>query len=95
MNVTGTNASAGSASSTIQNTTNSDQNAVQNFLNYMKESPAEHMEDAWLSAHGLTRDDLKHMTPEKRNAIMKEMAEDIKNKLLQQAQASGKSAKSA
>jgi len=60
--------------------------AVLAFMKYMNETPAERMEDAWLASHGLTRDDLKKMTPEKREAIMKEMAKEIKDELERKAQ---------
>jgi len=60
--------------------------AADEFLAYMKESPAERMADAWLASHGLTREKLKAMTPEQRDAIEKQMARDIKDQLQQQAQ---------
>jgi len=59
--------------------------AADEFLAYMKESPAERMADAWLASHGLTREKLKAMTPEQRDAVEKQMAKDIKDQLEQQA----------
>jgi len=59
--------------------------AADAFLAYMKESPAERMADAWLASHGLTREKLKAMTPEQRDAVEKQMAKDIKDQLEQQA----------
>jgi hypothetical protein len=60
--------------------------AVQDFQAYMKESPAQHMVDAWLKAHGLTEQDLAKMSPDQRAAIEKEMAADIKTQIEQQMQ---------
>jgi hypothetical protein len=60
--------------------------AEQQFLNYMKETPAQQYEDSWLAAHHLTRQQLNAMPPKQREAIEKEMAADLKRKVEQQAQ---------
>jgi len=57
----------------------------QAFLKYMKETPAQKLEDAWLKAHHLTREQLAAMPPAQREAIEKQMAADLKEKLKQQA----------
>ena len=57
--------------------------AVDDFLAYMKKSLAERMADAWLAAHGLDRDKLKAMKPEERDAVLKQMAEELKQQLQQ------------
>src|SRR4051812_7454356 len=59
--------------------------AVDDFLAYMKKSLAEHMADAWLAAHGLDREKLKAMKPEDREAVLKQMAEDLKKQMAQAA----------
>jgi hypothetical protein len=59
--------------------------AVDEFLAYMKKSLAERMADAWLAAHGLDREKLKAMKPEERDAILKQMAEELKQQLQQAA----------
>jgi uncharacterized membrane protein len=59
--------------------------AVDDFLAYMKKSLAERMADAWLAAHGLDRDKLKAMKPEERDAVLKQMAEELKQQLQQAA----------
>ena len=53
------NASAPSGSASVE----------QSFLDYMKESPAQRMIDAWLKAHGLSEQDLQNMPPAQREAI--------------------------
>jgi hypothetical protein len=57
--------------------------AVDDFLAYMKKSLAERMADAWLAAHGLDRDKLKAMKPAERDAVLKQMAEELKQQLQQ------------
>jgi len=59
--------------------------AVDEFLAYMKKSLAERMADAWLAAHGLDRDKLKAMKPEDREAVLKQMAEELKQQFQQAA----------
>jgi hypothetical protein len=65
--------------------------AVDEFLAYMKKSLAERMADAWLAAHGLDRDKLKAMKPEQRDAVLKQMAEELKQQLQQAATEAAKS----
>jgi hypothetical protein len=66
------------AQSSNQATGSTGDSAAQTFLNYMKETPAQKLEDAWLASHHLTRKDLEAMSPAKRQAIEKQMAEEIK-----------------
>lgn len=56
-------------------------NAVDTFLAEAKKTPAERIRDDWLARHKMTEDDLKAMSPEKREAIEKEIAEELKRKL--------------
>jgi acyl-CoA reductase-like NAD-dependent aldehyde dehydrogenase len=57
--------------------------AADDFLAYMKESSAERMADAWLAAHGLSKEKLAAMTPEQRDAVLKQMAKEIKDEVEQ------------
>lgn len=59
--------------------------AVDDFLAYLKKSLAERMADAWLASHGLDREKLKAMKPEDREAVLKQMAEELKLQLEQAA----------
>jgi hypothetical protein len=61
--------------------------AVDDFLAYMKKSLAERMADAWLASHGLDRDKLKAMKPDERDAVLKQMAEELKQQLQQATEA--------
>jgi len=69
-----------------QSTAQSNSDIITSFLNYMKESPAQRMEDSWLAAHHLTRQELAAMPPSKRDAILKEMAADLKQEMMQQTE---------
>jgi len=61
--------------------------AVDEFLAYMKKTLAERMADAWLAAHGLDREKLKAMKPDQREAVLKQMAEELKQQLQQATEA--------
>lgn len=65
--------------------------AKQEFLAYMQKTPAQRMREAWLKSHNLTEEQLDAMPPEQRQAIEKQMADEIKEKLKQQAQNQQKS----
>lgn len=54
---------------------------AQEFLDYMKESPAQRMEDKWLRAHGLTKEKLDAMTPAQQKAVMDQMKHDIEQQM--------------
>jgi hypothetical protein len=66
------------AQSSTQATGSTNDASAQAFLDYMKKPLAQKLEDAWLAKHNLTRKDLEAMTPEKRQAIEKQMADEIK-----------------
>lgn len=53
----------------------------QEFMEYMQKSPIERMRDAWLQGRGLSEEKLEAMSPEERQAIEKQMAEDIKRQM--------------
>lgn len=67
-----------------------DKSAETEFLNYMKETPAQRMEDAWLKAHGLTKEKLAAMAPKDREAVMRQMEKEIEDSLKRQTQAKAK-----
>jgi hypothetical protein len=51
------------------------------FLNYMKETPGQRMEDSWLASHHLTRQQLDAMPTAARQQIEKQMQADIKEQI--------------
>ncbi|MDR3425009.1 MAG: hypothetical protein P4M13_08050 [Alphaproteobacteria bacterium] len=74
---------SGSAAQSVCSNVSVPESPEQAFLDFMKESPAERMEDMWLASHHLTKQDLAAMSPEKREAIEKQMAHDIKQEIEQ------------
>jgi DNA-binding transcriptional regulator YdaS (Cro superfamily) len=56
------------------------------FLNYMKETPAQQMEDSWLANHHLTTKQLAAMPAAEREAIEKRMQAEIKEKITQDSE---------
>lgn len=75
---------AAPASDLTATTSGSDAKTV--FKNYMKMTPAERMEENWLKAHGLSREKLAAMSPEDREAVMKQMKEDIERAAKEKAE---------
>jgi hypothetical protein len=59
---------------------------VQEFLNYMKQTPAQRLEEDWLKQHGLTREKLAAMSPEEREKVMAQMKEEIQQQMKQNAE---------
>ncbi|AWK86018.1 hypothetical protein [Azospirillum thermophilum] len=55
--------------------------ASEAFLAEIRKTPAQRIREAWLASHRLSEEDLKTMDPAKREAIEKEIAEDLKRKL--------------
>jgi hypothetical protein len=53
------------------------------FLNYMKETPAQRIQDTWLANHHLTQQQLAAMPAAERQAIEKRMQAEIKEKITQ------------
>jgi hypothetical protein len=78
----GSSAASASSGALAQSSTSAD-DAVKSFQDYMKETPAQRMIDAWLKAHHLTEKELNALPPAQRDAILKEMTSDIKNEIKQ------------
>jgi hypothetical protein len=70
------NANASAASNSVEQT----------LLDFMKESPGQRMIDEWLKAHHLTEQELQKMPAQQREAIEKQMAQDIENAVKQKAE---------
>lgn len=67
-----------------------EKSAAEIFMDYMKKSPAERMEDNWLKAHGLTKEKLAKMSPKEQEAIMKQMKSEIAASVKQQTETKAK-----
>lgn len=79
----GTSTPTQSQSSPAKGAASQGDSAVQTFLDYMKETPAQRFEDEWLAAHHLTSKELAKMPAKQREAIIKQMESDIKARLQQ------------
>jgi len=66
--------------------TTASSSADSDFLDYMKMTPGQRMIQNWLTAHKLTQQQLDAMTPKDREAVMKQMQDDIAKQLKDQAQ---------
>jgi pyruvate/2-oxoglutarate dehydrogenase complex dihydrolipoamide acyltransferase (E2) component len=82
-----TQAQSSASQASASDAASPDGSVEQQFLDYMKKSPAQRFVDAWLKAHHLTQKDLDEMTPEKREAVMKQMAHDFKEEMKRKAEA--------
>lgn len=63
--------------------------AVSDFLAYANETPAQRMREAILKSMGLSEEDLKSMSPEKRKAVEETIQQRIKQ-AMEEAAAKGK-----
>jgi hypothetical protein len=75
--------------SSLDSATTTKPDAADTFMAYMKESPAERMVDNWLKSHGLDKDKLDAMSPADRDAVTKQMQQEIKDQLKQQTESKG------
>jgi hypothetical protein len=55
-------------------------NVVQDFLNYLKESPIERMFDAWLKAHHLSKQQFDALSPQQKQALLDEFKKEFETK---------------
>ena len=76
-------AAAMSAAASVQSAAPGASDPVQQFRNYMKETPAQRLEDTWLAAHHLTRQQYEAMSPQEREGIQKQMATELKEQVKQ------------
>ena len=72
---------AANASTSQASTSVAAPSARDEFLDYMKLTPAQRMEQAILEEMGLTKEDLESMPPEQRKAIEETIRERIKAKM--------------
>src|SRR4051812_40952191 len=60
------NGPAATKSQSAPPSTSSDDTAVQDFMNYMKETPEQRFVDSWLRAHHISKEALDKMSPKDR-----------------------------
>jgi predicted flavoprotein YhiN len=78
------NKSGGSSgTSGAQQSSSSGDSTVQDFLDYMKESPAQRMFDNFLSAHHISKEEWNAMTPAQKQKIIDEFKHEMEDKMKQ------------
>lgn len=55
--------------------------AESQFMDYMKKTPQERLEEDWLKRHGLTKEKLAQMSPAERQAVMDQMKKEIEEQM--------------
>ena len=74
-----------STSTAMQTQSAGKKNAVQEFMEYMKMTPAERWQEAWLRAHGLTKEQFDALPADKKAALIEEMKQEMQEQMRQQA----------
>jgi predicted flavoprotein YhiN len=57
------------------------QSPEQEFLDFMKMSPAEKMQYMWLASHGITKEEFDAMSPEEKAKLVKQMEAEMREKI--------------
>jgi predicted flavoprotein YhiN len=95
MTQTGQNLPGNSPSATTTNASGSSAStgdgAVQQFMNYMKETPAQRLVNAWLQQHGISPQQFAAMSAADKQKIINEMKTDIENELKQKMETASSS----
>ena len=73
--------SGASSAAGIGSSSADDETPAQKFMDYMKESPAQRFEDAWLTSHGISKAAFNAMSLQQKQAIMNEMKQDYERKM--------------
>lgn len=59
---------------------------AEQFLEYMAKTPEQRWREAWLKQHNMTEKDFEALSPEKKQAIEAQMAQDLKEQIRQTAE---------
>ena len=78
-----TNGAAIGAGTAPTSSSSGSDDAVQKFMNYMNETPAQRLQNAWLQQHGITPQAFAAMSSADKQKIIDEMKQDIEAKLKQ------------
>jgi hypothetical protein len=79
------NPDPGQTSATATATPAKRSDSAQEFLDYMKKTPEQRLQEAWLKAHGVTPEQFEAMSPEEQQKLLEQMREDIKAKMKEDA----------
>lgn len=73
--------SASSFGSYLAAASDSDDNAVQEFMDYAKETPAQRMFSNWLGSHNITQQQFDAMTPAQQQALVDQFKQQMEQSL--------------
>ena len=68
-----------------------DDDPAKQFTDYMKQTPEQRMQAAWLQRHGLSQDEFNAMSPDAQKKIMDQMRAEMDEEMKQKAEAKSKS----
>lgn len=75
------NSSQSPAADTVASIAESKYDAVQEFRDYMKMTPGERMQYAWLKQHGISKEEFDSMPADEKQKLMEQMKREIEEKI--------------
>lgn len=75
------NSSQPPAADTVASIAESKYDAVQEFRDYMKMTPGERMQYAWLKQHGISKEEFDSMPADEKQKLMEQMKREIEEKI--------------
>jgi hypothetical protein len=60
---------------------------TQEFLDYMKKTPAQRMQETWFKQHGITKEQFDAMSPADQQKVLAQMKQDIEEKIKERQEA--------
>ncbi len=70
----------------LASTSTKEKTPAEQFLEYMSKTPQQRWQEAWLKQHGYTPEQFAALPAEKKQALMDEMAQDMKEQMRQTAE---------
>ena len=58
-------------------------NTMQEFTDYMKQTPAQRMQASWLAQHGITKEQFDALPAEEKQKLLAQMKQEIETKIKQ------------
>ena len=80
------NAKSASSQQTSLSKPSDSEDARKRFLDYMKQTPAQRWQEAWLKAHGMTKEQFDALPAYKKAALMDEMKQEMQDQIRQAAE---------
>ncbi len=80
------NAKSASSQQTSLTKPSDSEDARKKFLDYMKQTPAQRWQEAWLQAHGMTKEQFDALPADKKAALIDEMKQEMQDQMRQAAE---------